>query len=151
MKKIALTISLLAASCVALAEHDPGNGGGGRAEHRARIEQALGLSPEQKEQMQEIREQGGSREEIRSVLTDEQRARARELREHNKGKFEKRLTHMQQNLSLSDEQVSQIQDIRQAGGGREEIEAVLTEEQKAKAGEMRGQRGNQRSGNRSAP
>lgn len=40
-----------------------------------------------------------------------------------------RMARMQQNLGLSDEQVSQIQEIRQNGGGRQEIRAILTEEQ----------------------
>lgn len=43
-----------------------------------------------------------------------------------------RMQHIQQNLGLSQEQVDQIRTIRQNGGGRDEIRAVLTEEQRAK-------------------
>ena len=39
---------------------------------------------------------------------------------------------MQAHLGLSDEQAEQIKSIREAGGSREEVRAVLTEEQQAK-------------------
>ena len=44
---------------------------------------------------------------------------------------------MQENLNLSDEQVSQIQEIQDRGGDRSEIKAVLTDEQSAQMKEMR--------------
>lgn len=40
-----------------------------------------------------------------------------------------RLERMQKRLGLSDEQVSQLREIRQRGGSREEIRAVFTDEQ----------------------
>lgn len=41
-----------------------------------------------------------------------------------------RLARMQKNLGLTDEQVEQIREIRDRGGSREEIRAVLTEDQR---------------------
>ena len=48
-----------------------------------------------------------------------------------------RLARMQQHLGLSDDQVSQIRDIRANGGGREEVSQVLTEEQRTQLEEHR--------------
>lgn len=45
---------------------------------------------------------------------------------------EERLNRMQKHLDLSDDQVSQIQEIHDNGGGRKEIGAVLTEDQREK-------------------
>ena len=42
-----------------------------------------------------------------------------------------RLTRMQRNLDLSDEQVEPIREIRKNGGKRKEVLAVLTDEQRA--------------------
>lgn len=50
-----------------------------------------------------------------------------------------RLVRMQKRLGLSDEQVSQLRDIRQRGGSREEIRAVFTDEQWAMMQERRRQ------------
>ncbi len=47
------------------------------------------------------------------------------------GNAEDRLARMQKHLDLSDDQVSQIRDIRANGGGREDVRAVLTEDQQA--------------------
>jgi Spy/CpxP family protein refolding chaperone len=57
-----------------------------------------------------------------------------------KGDPEQRMQRMQKHLDLSDEQVSQIRDIRANGGGREEIRGVLTEDQQARVREHRQQR-----------
>jgi len=67
-----------------------------------------------------------------------------------------RQAQFQQKLNLSDEQISQMQEIRQNGGTREEIHAVLSDEQRAMVTEHRsemngrggrgGQRGNGRQG-----
>ena len=63
-----------------------------------------------------------------------------------------RMQHMQQALGLSQEQVDQIRSIRQNGGGRDEIRAVLNEEQRATMDEHRaarqGQGGPGKRGNR---
>jgi len=50
-----------------------------------------------------------------------------------------RLERMQKRLGLSDEQVSQLREIRQRGGSREEIRAVFTDEQWALMQERRRQ------------
>ena len=66
-----------------------GMGRGGDPQQRVqRMQKHLGLSDAQVEQMREIRESGGAREDMRSVLTDEQRAKIdehRALREERGG------------------------------------------------------------------
>jgi hypothetical protein len=57
----------------------------GNKQRMAHIQQALGLSQEQMEQIREIRQNGGGREEIRGVLTDEQRATMDEHRAARQG------------------------------------------------------------------
>ena len=64
-----------------------------------------------------------------------------------RGDPEQRLQRMQEHLDLTAEQVQQIRDIREAGGGREEIQAVLTDEQRATMEEHRA-RWKDRSGGR---
>ena len=49
------------------------------------------------------------------------------------------LARMQKNLGLSDEQVTQLREIRQRDGSREEIRAVFTDEQWALMQERRRQ------------
>lgn len=51
-----------------------GFGGHGGVDRQAQFQQKLDLSDEQIAQMQEIRLNGGTREEIHSLLSDEQRA-----------------------------------------------------------------------------
>jgi Spy/CpxP family protein refolding chaperone len=43
-----------------------------------------------------------------------------------------RMARMQKHLDLSDDQVTQIRDIKQNGGSREDVQAVLTEDQLSK-------------------
>ena len=57
-----------------------------------------------------------------------------------KGNPEQRIQRMQKHLDLSDEQVSQIREIRANGGSREEIYGLLTEDQQRKMHEHRQQR-----------
>jgi Spy/CpxP family protein refolding chaperone len=63
--------------------------------------------------------------------------------EENKSTKSDRMAQMQKNLGLSDEQVAQIRQIRDNGGSKEEIHAVLTDEQltlmKNRRAEMKGQ------------
>ena len=82
---------LIASACVlavtagsALA--DPGSGGknptaADRKERMERMREQLDLSDAQVEQIREIRKSGGSREEIRAVLTDDQRTKLDAARE----------------------------------------------------------------------
>ena len=48
------------------------------------------------------------------------------------GDRKERMERMREHLELSDAQVEQIREIRQNGGGRNEVRAVLTEDQQAK-------------------
>lgn len=60
--------------------------GGGNGQRMAHLQQALGLSDEQVAQIHEIRQNGGGRDEVRSVLTDEQRALMDEHRANRQGR-----------------------------------------------------------------
>jgi Spy/CpxP family protein refolding chaperone len=53
-----------------------------------------------------------------------------------------RMAQMQERLGLSDEQVTQLRQIRENGGSREEAHAVFTAEQRAMMKEHQAQRGN---------
>jgi len=65
---------------------------------------------------------------------------------------EDRLAKMQQNLDLSDEQVAQLRQIRDNGGNKEQILAVLTDEQLETMKKRRAQmKGKGRKGRRPAP
>lgn len=56
-----------------------------REERQARMQEHLGLSDEQKAKMAEIRKQGGSREEMRAVLTPQQQAKFDAMRSQHQG------------------------------------------------------------------
>ena len=81
---LTLTLALAAGSVFAGDKRGEGMHGGrhgGDPEARmARMQERLGLSDAQVKQMREIREDGGGREEMREVLTDEQRAQIEERR-----------------------------------------------------------------------
>ena len=62
-----------------------------------------------------------------------------------------RMQHMQQALNLSDEQVSQIREIRANGGGRDEVRAVMNDEQRAMMDEHRANRQGRENGARRGP
>ena len=51
-----------------------------------------------------------------------------------------RMVRMQERLGLSDDQVSQMQEIRESGGSRKDMRAVLTEDQRAQIDAHRAQR-----------
>ena len=63
-----------------------GYGGHGGVDRQAQFQQKLNLSDEQISQMQEIRLNGGTRDEIHGVLSDEQRALVNEHRGQMKGR-----------------------------------------------------------------
>ncbi|MDH3993108.1 MAG: hypothetical protein OEV47_09350 [Gammaproteobacteria bacterium] len=138
MKTFIITLGLLLTATTALAERQGGPQDGDRDGHRARMQQELGLSEQQIQQMREIREQGGSREDMRAVMTEEQQTRAQEMRKSRQGDHAQRMNRMKEQLELSDEQVTQMQQIREQGGSREDMHAVLTEQQQAKLAEKRG-------------
>lgn len=117
---LVITVSPLA---LALAQQGGQHGKGPNLE---RMQQHLNLSDEQVEQIRQIKAEGGSREDVKAVLTEEQQQKMAEQRKKKQGH---KLERMQQHLGLSEEQVEQIREIRANGGSREDIEAVMTEEQ----------------------
>ena len=143
MKVFILTLVLALASAVAMSQGKGGPHGGGK-KHMVHMQQELGLTQEQIAEMKEIRERGGSKEELHAVLTEEQQVKARELRSERQARRGERLTRMQQHLDLSDAQVAQMKEIREQGGSREEIHAVLTQEQQEKLAELRRAHGGKR-------
>ena len=62
-----------------------GYGAYGGVDQQAQFQKKLNLSQEQISQMQTLRQNGGSREEIHSVLTDQQRAMVNEHRSNMSG------------------------------------------------------------------
>jgi Spy/CpxP family protein refolding chaperone len=132
MKRLIMALGLTLASSMALAQPGGGPKGDARAAPGARMQQELGLTNEQVQKMREIREAGGSKEEVRAVLTPEQQAKAAELQKAKKTNRSDAAGRMKENLGLSDEQAAEIQKIQEQGGSREEIRAVLTPEQQAK-------------------
>lgn len=63
-----------------------------------------------------------------------------------------RMAQMQKNLGLTDQQVAEIRRIRDAGGGKDEIMAVLTEQQIEIMKQRRAQmKGKGRKGQRKVP
>ena len=91
----------------------------------------LNLTPEQKEQMQRIKE--SSRQEMENVLTSEQKARleaARANRENPRRVFE--------SLNLTEDQKAQMQQIREAS--KQQMDAILTPEQRQQMEQRRQQR-----------
>jgi len=138
---VVLSLVMVAGSGAALAGAGKGHGG------MAHMQEALDLTDEQVAEMRRIRESGGTREEMNAVLTEEQRAKAAEMRSAHgkragkKGSKEDRLARMQQHLDLTDEQVVQIREIRENGGSREDVHAVLTDDQRNQLEQMRQRHG----------
>ena len=77
------------ASALALALSAASYADGHRGKNLERMQERLGLSDAQVEEMREIRANGGSREDVRAVLTDEQRSQAQQWREENPDKARK--------------------------------------------------------------
>jgi Spy/CpxP family protein refolding chaperone len=67
-------------------QHGNRQGGQMDAERRAKMQERLGLTEEQMSQMREIRENGGSRVDMRAVLTDEQRSMIEEHRRNRQAR-----------------------------------------------------------------
>jgi Spy/CpxP family protein refolding chaperone len=110
-------------------------------EQLSKMQQQLQLSDEQVAKMRQIRDDGGSRKDMRAVLTDEQKAQGQaKVKEGKSGMTEEQLGRMQKQLKLSDEQVAKMRQIQADGGSKQDVLAVLTDEQKAQAKEMKQQR-----------
>ena len=133
MKKLLSAVTFILVSGLASAEPS----GGPRGNYFGQLD----LSDEQRENISEISKNGGGREEIHAILDADQLAKLEELREERKhargGDREKKLERMRTHLDLSDEQVEEMRAIIEAGGSREEVHAVLTEEQREKRDKMR--------------
>ncbi|MEP1471079.1 MAG: hypothetical protein ABJK20_09530 [Halieaceae bacterium] len=81
-------ISLLAAAVLAtplaFAEGKNKQGGEHRGKQRAaHMQEHFGVSDDQLSQMREIRDNGGSREDVRAVLSDDQRSQMEQWRKDN--------------------------------------------------------------------
>ena len=84
MKKPLLALIALA-TLVSVGSAFAGGHPGGGPNKLARMQEHLNLSDAQVEQIRAIHEQGGGREEVRDVLTEEQQQLAREMRGKRKG------------------------------------------------------------------
>ena len=131
MKHITIALGLALISSLALGQPEGVAPQTGPGHKRAMLEQ-LDLSPKQRETMREIRASGGGRDEIRAVLTEDQQSKLRKLKKSHNDPAGDRARRMKTHHGLSDEQAEQMKSIREAGGSREEVRAVLTEEQQAK-------------------
>ena len=104
----------------------------------------LELTDEQVQEMRAIRDAGGTRADINAVLTPEQKDKAVKIRKQRHGNPANRMDRMQQHLGLTDEQVSEIGEIKERGGSRQEvregIRGVLTPDQQAEFDAMQNKR-----------
>lgn len=81
---ITLLTAVLVATPLAFAEGKHKQGGEHRGKHRAaHMQEQFGVSDDQLAQMREIRENGGSRDEARAVLSDNQRSQIDQWRKDN--------------------------------------------------------------------
>ena len=146
-KIVALATIILMSTSTFVTAAESGQGRPTPEERLGRMQKHLDLSDEQISQIREIHENGGGREEIGAILTQDQRAKMGKHRGP-----EERLKRMQKHLDLSEEQMSQIGEIRRNGGSREDVAAVLTEEQRSQAKEHRRKKEQRREGSEnSAP
>lgn len=89
-----------------------------------RMAQELNLTPQQQEQIRQIRE--SARQQMQSVLTAEQRAQLEATRQQGR---------RPQRPNLTEQQRQQMQQIREST--KQKIDAVLTPEQRARAEQLR--------------
>lgn len=100
------------------------------------------VTPQQRQEMRELMGEGATRQEAaQQVLSEEQRSQLKALRgaeggKQGHGKGKRKGGHMSA-LDLSAEQREQMRELRAAGASREDIHAVLTEEQRSQLKEMR--------------
>jgi Spy/CpxP family protein refolding chaperone len=140
LKKIAVLATIILMSTPAfVAAGEQGQGRPTPEERLSRMQKHLDLNDEQVSKIREIHDNGGRREEIGAVLTEEQREK---FAKHRGPKD--RLKRMQKLLDLSEEQMSQMREIHRNGGSREDVKTVLTQEQYNKAKEHRKQREHRR-------
>lgn len=133
--KYRLTLSLLAvvsAPLMVLAEEDKP---AVTDERLGKMQQQLQLSDEQVAKMRQIRDEGGTTKDMRAVLTDEQRAKVGS--KPKSSLTDERLSEMQMQLELSDEQIAKMRQILEDGGTRKDVLAVLTNDQQAALKKMK--------------
>ncbi len=129
MNKLMIGLLTLSLSTAVLAQPHGGQRGG--------MLQELDLTQEQWVQIKEIRENGGGRDEIHAVLTSEQLARAETLKQECSERRAGHVDKLKSELDLSDAQAQEMREIFDAGGSREDIRNVMTEEQQAQFDDMR--------------
>ena len=90
MKKLLISIMLITlfAATAHAGQSNSGNrqGNAQNKQRMAQMKQTLGLTDAQVAEMKKIRQNGGSKEDMRAVLTDEQRAQMVELRQQARAK-----------------------------------------------------------------
>ena len=103
MKHIPLLSTLIAAlalsAAMAIAHPEDGERSGRHQAHKERMQEQFGITDDQFEQMREIRQSGGSREDAAAVLSDDQRAQMQQWREENPGKSRKMKEHQDRHRS----------------------------------------------------
>jgi Spy/CpxP family protein refolding chaperone len=95
--------------------------------------QELGLTDAQKEQIKQIK--NSTRTQIEAVLTPEQRAKLQAAKQAAGQGQRQRGKEVWQSLNLTDAQKAQIRQIKETS--QQQIEAVLTPEQRAKLQQIR--------------
>ncbi len=86
MKRLLMVIGLALVSISAFTFAGDSERQHGGEDRMAQMQERLGLSDEQVKQLRQIRENGGSREEMKEVFTEEQHAMMKERRAQNGGK-----------------------------------------------------------------
>jgi Spy/CpxP family protein refolding chaperone len=98
-KSLTIILGLALASSMALADKPEGGRGKGNPEQRMqRMQKHLDLSDAQVSQIREIRANGGSREEMHKVLTEDQQRKMHEHRQRRKARHEE-TNHRQESSS----------------------------------------------------
>ena len=145
MNKLILAVVWTLASCVAMAESESApTEVAKKLPPKHPMPNELELTDEQVQEMRAIRDAGGTRADINAVLTPEQKDKAVKIRKQRHGNPANRMDRMQQHLGLTDEQVTEIGEIKERGGSRQEvregIHGVLTPDQQAEFDAMRNER-----------
>tara|TARA_R110002072_G_scaffold92860_3_gene206353 strand:+ start:43767 stop:44228 length:462 start_codon:yes stop_codon:yes gene_type:complete len=145
MNKLILAVVWTLASCVAMAESESASSAvAKKLPPKHPMPNELELTDEQVQEMRAIRDAGGTRADINAVLTPEQKDKAVKIRKQRHGNPANRMDRMQQHLGLTDEQVSEIGEIKERGGSRQEvregIRGVLTPDQQAEFDAMQNKR-----------
>ncbi len=95
-------------------------------------ESELGLTGEQQQELRAIFRRGGRFEEMEAILTPEQRATFQSIYTKNMKLRAQREALVQQELGLSPEQIEEMETLRANGGSQAEVQAIMTDEQRAK-------------------